>query len=179
MRDLSRVALRFVLIAVSPLLLLTTGCSSEGSISGTISFEGKPLTGGKVLFWTSTGSQTADIQQDGTYTIPKIATGSAKIAVDTSSARGPASSGTNPMMGSGMMPNKGLPPGGLKDGQPKNMQPSKGADLPAAMADTPLYNTPAKRAPAQKIPDNYADPEKSGLTYTIVSGPQTHNIDLK
>jgi hypothetical protein len=29
------------------------------------------------------------------------------------------------------------------------------------------------------IPENYADPEKSGLTYTVTGGPQTHEIDLK
>jgi hypothetical protein len=30
-----------------------------------------------------------------------------------------------------------------------------------------------------KIPDNYADAQKSTLTYTVVGGEQTHNIDLK
>jgi hypothetical protein len=29
------------------------------------------------------------------------------------------------------------------------------------------------------IPPRYQDPEKSGLTYTVRAGPQTHDIDLQ
>jgi hypothetical protein len=78
----------------------------------------------------------------------------------------------------GFGPKNTAPPGGLKDGQPTNMQPPKG-DIPAGMADTPLYNTPPKQAPAAKIPEHFANPEKSGLTYTVVKGSQSYNIVLK
>jgi hypothetical protein len=30
-----------------------------------------------------------------------------------------------------------------------------------------------------KIPDHYADPEKSGLTYTVEAGPQTKDFKLQ
>ena len=32
---------------------------------------------------------------------------------------------------------------------------------------------------AKKIPGMYADPESSGLTYTVTGGNQTHDIVLK
>ncbi len=30
-----------------------------------------------------------------------------------------------------------------------------------------------------KLPSKYADPNQSGLTYTVTNGPQQHDIDLK
>jgi hypothetical protein len=58
------------------------------------------------------------------------------------------------------------------------------ADLPAEeFEDAPLTpqtkKVPKKRPPpAVKPPSKYADPEKSGLTFTVQPGSQEHNIAL-
>ncbi len=180
MQTLSRARVRLLLLLVLPLMVLGAGCSSEGSISGKVIYQNKPLTGGIVLFTSPDGgSSTSNIAEDGSYTIPKMPTGPVKIAVDTHSAQGPQAPqgmGTKSKMGmSGKMPTTKAP----KAGPPGGMQPPKGADIPSAMSETPLYNTPPKRPPAEKIPENYADPDASGLTYTVLKGPQVFNIELK
>jgi hypothetical protein len=142
------------------LLTFAAGCSSQGSISGNVTYQNKPLTGGTVLF-TSTqgrGTRTAQIGPDGSYSIDKMPAGPVKIAVETSSAQ-PVQMGFK--------------------GPPTSMTPPAGANLPPGADTSTVYGSTAKKAPVEKIPENFGDPDKSGLTYTVIGGPQTHNIDLK
>lgn len=58
---------------------------------------------------------------------------------------------------------------------------TKTTPVPNMPKDAALSPNGAAAAPAGKyvpIPPRYADPEKSGLTYTIQRGGQTHDIDL-
>jgi hypothetical protein len=145
------------------LCLTAAGCGGTASVSGKVYYKGKPLTGGVVLFVSDNhkGTYRSDIAEDGSYRIDKVPTGPVKIAVDTSMAQAPAAR------------QKG-PPGGAG-----KMQPPKDTVLPES-AKGGMYD-PGHKAPertAVKIPDHYANPEASNLTYTVTSGSQEHNIQL-
>ena len=135
--------------------LAATGCGSQGSVSGKVSYKGEALGGGTVVF-TSEGraSDSSPIALDGTYHINKIPTGPVKVAVETKSAR--------PIAADPRRPNMPTPP--------PDQMPAGG---------TSAYGTPG--APTGKyvwIPDDYGDPAKSGLTYDVKPGSQTKDFDL-
>ena len=149
-------------LAVS-LVVAAAGCGSKGTISGKVKYKGKELQTGHVTFVSETTNQSfnATIGEDGSYTMTKVPAGPVKIGVK---------SGPTSMVGGGPpkdMGGKFGPPGGVKDapegqGPPKdtNMDPrARGQDYP-------------------KVPDEYGDPEKSKLTYVVVSGSQTHDIEI-
>jgi hypothetical protein len=136
--------------------LLASGCGFSGTVTGKVLYQGTPLKGGTVTF-TSTqaqGSQVAEIGEDGIYHVT-MPTGPVKIAVETASA---------------------------KAGQrPRGMTPPPGVTLPAGAANNPVYGggtTPAANR-YTRIPEDYANPDKSQLTYTVTTGTQTHDIELK
>lgn len=70
------------------------GCSNEkpkGSVSGTVTFGGKPVTSGSVLFsdaTTGTGA-TASLDTSGKYRIDSIPTGSYQVAITPPPAPAP------------------------------------------------------------------------------------------
>jgi hypothetical protein len=144
-------------------VLALSGCGpSVGSISGKVTYQGKPISGGKVTFLTSDQKvRTAPIGSDGSYSIDKVTVGPAKIAVEPPIPLGP-------MIPPGADPSK---PGGMASSKPVGMDPSK-FDAPAGAAPPPEV----KEVP---LPPKYKDAEKSGLTYTVVQGKQQHNIELK
>jgi hypothetical protein len=124
------------------------GAGGKGTVSGKVTYKGAPLKAGRVAFATSTKQNVvAEIGEDGSYTAPDVATGPAKISVQTSYLKQASK-----------VPHYKVP-----EGAP----PGLGGGDPSL----------AKRYTA--IPDNYEDPEKSGLTYDVKRGSQTHDIDLK
>jgi hypothetical protein len=151
-----------LLVPVGVFLMLApvAGCSSYGTVSGKVTYQGEPLTGGTILFTSSRGKGTrsSPIGEDGSYTIANMPSGDVKIAVETKSAQ--------------------PPPSGAK-GPPMSMQPPPGVALPPGTLDSPIYNPALRKGFAVKIPERYADPEQSGIPYVVTSGPQTYNIDLK
>lgn len=66
-------------------LVPTTGCSDPGSeLTGTVTFNGKPLTGGKVTFFHPTQpgrNVSAYIQPNGSYKILAVPRGDNKVTV--------------------------------------------------------------------------------------------------
>ncbi len=141
--------------------LLAAGCSSEGTITGKVTYQGRPLAGGTVLFTSPEGSTSTQIAEDGTYTITRMKTGLARIAVETKSAQGPMTSG--PKTGASK----------------KSSPPGMGKELPPEAAKSSYAQGVPRTIKVEKIPEGYADPDKSELTYTVVSGPQEFNIELK
>jgi hypothetical protein len=139
-------------------VVLASGCSSHASVSGKVTYQGRTLNGGTVLFASTQGkgSETATIGEDGTYSFARIPTGPVKISVETKTAQ----------------------PATGKNAPPPNMQPPKGVPLPSG-AQSGVYGQSQKKVKVELIPEHFGDPEKSGATYTVVSGSQTHNIDLK
>jgi hypothetical protein len=140
------------------LMAAAAGCGSSGTVSGKVTYKGQPLGGGNVVFYAEgKASQTSPISPDGSYSISKIPAGPVKISVETESVR----------------PHK-PPPGGMS-----KMVPPKDA-IPPGVDPGGVYGP--KEATAKKyvkIPPQYADAQQSGLTYTVKSGSQTHDIDLQ
>jgi hypothetical protein len=142
-----------------PLLgLLIAGCGSNGTISGKVLYQGKPLPGGTVTFVTGKGAVSCPISAEGNYTIEKVPAGEVKIAVVGAEM---SKSGEVRMAGeavrSGKVKMEQLPPD-IK----KKLESSSTA------SGQPIW-----------IPANYADFEKSGLTCTVTGSKQTHDIELK
>jgi hypothetical protein len=155
------------LLAVAA-LLGAAGCKSYGDVSGKVTYKGQPLKGGTVTFTTpGKGSVSAPIAEDGSYTAARVPAGEARIAVETKSVGPPAQT-------------KG--PAAFKRGPPK-LRPPKDKDLESMPKDAhaPMSGDLPKADYKRfvPVPEQYADPEKSGLTFTVTGGPQTHDIDLK
>lgn len=140
-----RCVLAFPLVLM--ILPLATGCGGEakGTVSGKVTYQGKPLPGGFVTFVPDNGAPVhTDIQSDGTYHIDKAPLGPVKISVQPKSEQ--------EAMQSSRMP-----------------RDAKGyGKFQSAMTET-----------KSSIPPKYGTPNESGLTYTVVKGPQQHDIDLK
>jgi len=134
------------------LLLLAAGCSSKGTISGKVTYQGKPLTAGTVTFVPEQGGGAfMGYIREGQYKVEDVPPGSAKIAVSTPVA-------SNRFIGK-MQP----PPEVLK----------------SAVRDMPSADAAKQAVPeAVPIPSRFENPDTSGLTYTVKSGGQVHDIDL-
>jgi len=132
------------------------GCRAPatGSVSGKVYYNGKVLKGGYVSFLPAEGQAAppATIQEDGSYSVPKVLAGPVKICVDTSSlnpANRPAGSRYKPPPGQ-------KPPSGF----------GEGGD-PAELIKRYTW-----------IPPKYSQPDMTTLTYTVTAGAQEHDIKL-
>lgn len=139
-------------------ILLAEGCGGgKGVVSGKVLYKGKPVLGGSVSFIPQAGgAMSSPIEEDGSYTIRNIPTGTAKITVETESFRPPL---VNVPAGGG-----GVSPDFMK----KNLE-----KMNPQMAD------PQRAKRYVKIPAEYSNPDTSTLTYAVKSGKQEHDIDLK
>jgi hypothetical protein len=139
-------------------------------VTGKVTYQGKPLKGGSVSFVSTEGRQSfaSGIDEDGTYLVPNLRGGSYKVCVETSSLK-PAKEHS---IYTKMAP---IVPKGAKTGPPADAQVPEGytPSDPAAMAAM----TAKKRY--IPIPEHYADPELTDITYTFNGGAETFNIDLK
>src|SRR5262249_9016762 len=73
-------------VALLFVLALAAGCfrPGRGSVSGVVTYQGKPLPGGTILFYDEKNRvREADIREDGTYVVTDVATGTARVAVVT------------------------------------------------------------------------------------------------
>ncbi len=133
--------------------LAVVGCGGgggRGTVSGKVTYKGTALKGGRVIYSSATGANTAaDIGEDGTYTAQLVPTGPAKISVQTSYLQMARARGYAP-------PKDQKAPEGYQMGGDPNM---------------------AKRF--VKIPDQYENADTSGLTYDVKRGDQKHDLELK
>jgi hypothetical protein len=139
------------MLVVLVALIGICGCGpATGTVSGTVTYKGTKLKGGNVTFVSTEGkpSKSTTIQPDGTYMIVGVPAGAVKICVETQSL--------NPGVGSNTPKNE--PPPGQKSPYGKRKQDN--ADLYV------------------EIPDTYAQPETTKLTYTVTSGKQEKSITL-
>jgi hypothetical protein len=134
------------------LALGVAGCGggrSKATVSGKVFYKDTPLKGGNVTF-VGSDKQTymAEIHEDGSYAVETLPPGEVKIAVETNSLRPP-----NPNV--------------LKNKPPAD---AGGGYTP------PDYEARAKRY--VPIPTRYSDAEQSGLSYSVKTGKQEHDIKL-
>ena len=147
------------------LLLGTAGCASKGDISGKVLYRGKPVPGGTVTFLPAggKGAFNSSIQQDGSYSLTKVPAGEVTITVETESKK-PAPQGAT------------QGPSGPRKARIYREQMEKLRQKVTPGHTPRQFPTKEQYVP---IPASYQDPEKSGLTYTVTGGEQTHDIELK
>ncbi len=139
-------------------LLALAGCGGagggKGTVTGKVTYKGKALPGGRVTF-TAANKQNvvADIKDDGTYTAQDVPAGPAKITVHTE-----------------YLKQQGQPRGARSYAPPKDQKAPEGYQMGGDPAAAKHY---------VKIPDQYQDPDTSGLTYDVKKGDQTHDIPLQ
>jgi len=77
------------LIFAAGVFLSFTGCGgSQGTVSGKVTLDGKPLPGGLVSIFDAEGqTRTSGIGKDGAYSMSNVAPGKAQIAVLTMEER--------------------------------------------------------------------------------------------
>jgi hypothetical protein len=148
--------------------LAAAGCgSSTGEVTGKVLLKGKPLAGGAVSFFPASGkgSNTSRIKEDGTYTVIKVPVGAVKIVVAP-----PAAGKLDPKIK--------MLVDAVKSGKTK-MSQEEIDKMPQEFRDALDGEGPSSSGHSGKIPKQYTDPEKTVLEYTVTSGSQTHDIELK
>lgn len=161
--------LSLVLIAAA-----LVGCSRPtATVTGKISYNGTPLKGGTVSFHNTEQKESFGgiIEENGTYFVPTIYAGNYKIVVETESIK--------PRVGGGSMSykkntkkdepaEKPLDPA-IKEKVPEGYHPSNPGDAGAARAGKRFVQIPAE----------YGIAESTKLSYTVVGGAQTYDLELK
>jgi hypothetical protein len=132
---------------------LLAGCGSlaVGDVTGTVSYQGKPVTSGVVSFTAGDGlPYTCAITPDGTYAIQQVPTGFAMVTVISPDPEAPAAAEPERKRGDG------------------SRQPPA-APKPSGRANSKWF----------PIPEHYGLQGQSGLSLDVKKGPNTFNIDLK
>jgi hypothetical protein len=155
-----------LLLALPLLLFVSSGCAPKNptpsSLSGTVKYNGNPVTSGTIsVYPTEGGFHSIVIQSDGTYSSAGLPVGEITVAIETESA--------NP---------KNHPP------QDANARRRAASASPAPGGERPGTGAAGGGAaaggggPYVKIPTKYAKKETSGLTYTIIAGPNQKDWEL-
>jgi hypothetical protein len=153
--------LRPLLFVPAILAVVAAGCGggnpiAPAAISGSVTYQGKPVTGGSIQFYSSSGTPySATIGVDGTYSVSDVPVGDAVVCVETESVNPvhKASTGKDAERRQAMMGGR-QPPAGQSSG---------------TTADNPVY---------VKIPEKYSKQKTSPLTFAVKNGRQVHNIVL-
>jgi hypothetical protein len=127
-------------------LLLAAGCAGGTDVTGKVTYQGKPVVYGSVVLTGPDGlPKAAAIQPDGSFTVKKAKPGQTKVAVSS-----PPPPGAN-------VP-KTAPKGGREadeDRRPPTAEPPAPPEV--------IKNW-------FPLPDNFGDPEKSGVTVDVKAG---------
>lgn len=145
-------SLFFLFAAFCLLLPCLSGCGKkQATVKGKITFMNQPLTTGTISFVGNGHTGSGTIKSDGTYLVPNAPVGEVTITVQTPP----------------------LPPGGVLATPP----PPKGFAMPKEMLPPDYKENDAVRVVS--TPEKYAKAETSTLKYTVKSGTQDYDFDLK
>jgi hypothetical protein len=153
------------------------GCGeAKSSITGKVTFQGKPLQGCRVVFMPAKGQQVSvDVGENGLYTAEGVAVGEARVVVSI-----PRKVSQNPFMG---MQDRGGPPISPEVGKPKFKPDGSPADAARGGAGAPAARSSPMPTPAVEVPDEvirkFGDPATSGLKVQVEKGETTFNIEVK
>jgi hypothetical protein len=142
------------------LMAVSVGCGPNSKaravVKGKVTLAGKNLTIGSIVFHGKDNLTGAGaINKEGEYLVADAPLGDVKITISV------------PKPPPGGLAKMRMP--GVKD--TKSVDPEGTGKSISIMGDMPSHIVP--------IPEKYAVIDNSGLTYTVVKGEQTHNIDLK
>ena len=153
------------LFSTAILFLALPGCGKKepptGEVSGSVTFQGKPLPEGMVAFINEEGRRGEGAIQDGEYTVPNAPVGACGIEVVVNIP--PPAPARAPNMEKRMRAK-------YEQGR------ERGAQIPD---DVSIDLPKAEKSKAVPIPKKYANRKTSGLTFTVVEGQQTHDITLQ
>ena len=138
-------------LALAALALLAAGCGSgKGTITGEVTYKGKPIAWGRITFVCQEGKQSTHSAHiiKGQYKIENCPIGPVKISVESFVAYAPPAD--NPMV--------------------QRSREAGYVEPPADVVGKDKY---------VDIPKDYGNSDLSGLEYTVTRGDNTHNIDLK
>jgi len=138
-----------------------TGCGDlpRGRLHGTVKFRGKPLDHATVIFLAKDNkTHLAKLKPDGTFDVTGVALGPVKVSIQTDL---PAVNA------------KGAPGAYTPSSQAKGVTDEKAAKAP------PSPPRAEKLDSGPNLPAQYADPEKSGLSFELNSADQEWSVDLK
>lgn len=155
-------------------LALIAGCSSDktapAKLSGTVTYNGAPVAGGMLSFYSNAGVYPAAIGPDGTYSVADVPTGEMVVTVDTEMLNPKIKKQTYKGQGAGASGMYGKAAGrgsAAPKGAKQETSPApEGAEQPSA-------------GNYVKIPRDYADKNKSPLKINVERGSQTINLELK
>lgn len=166
---------RSLLSAALLLPLFGMGCGSGNStpkydLKGTVTFKGQPAQNVQIELHSSAGQvYTAQTKDDGSFLMTQVIPAEMKVAVK-SMGSGPAYQATG-----------GTVQAATKSG---NMY-GKGKSLEGAKADKPVERKMSDsdfKGPvlptSTKLPAKYADPAKSGLTWSVTEQATTKDFSL-
>ncbi|MGQ9823273.1 MAG: carboxypeptidase-like regulatory domain-containing protein [Thermogutta sp.] len=152
------------IVAIALLGLITNGCSKgsglkTGSVSGTVTFQGKPVANAQVVFQPKQGGQNAvgTTDANGRYTLMTGTDRGALIGEHRVTVT--VQSGAEKLSG-------------IDAADPSAAYGQ--AMVAAASGRPPAAQTPS----AGGIPAKYGDPATSGLEFTVKAGSNTINLDL-
>jgi hypothetical protein len=145
------------------ILLSAAGCGpGQGHVSGTVLLDGKPLPGGIVTFVPSNnrfGVVTVELDETGNYGPIVLPAGETIVSVDNRKYAPP-------------------PPRGGPVAPPPGLSPAFRSRMSAPAPRSEPAPNPAVAARYVRIPERYYQSETSGLTITVGTGDQRHDIKL-
>jgi hypothetical protein len=131
------------------LLLLSVGCTGKGSISGRVTLDGKPLPLGTITFHS----------EEGRHDVFNASIRDGSYAID-----------------------------GVQAGKARvtivSVDPARVGAAAASTGQAGGSDVKPRAAPAATpgfvaVPERYANPEQSGLTWQVLVGAQVYDVDLK
>jgi hypothetical protein len=146
--------------------------SAPSEVSGKVTYNGNPVTGGTLVFHSEAGVYPASITTKGTYQVVDLPEGECIVTIDTEqlnpNKKTPAYDGRTAGGGAAakMYGKASGPPPGTKIG--KQQKSPAGEGSPVGEAGTYV-----------KIPKAYSDRSKSPLKVTLKRGSQEQNFELK
>jgi hypothetical protein len=138
------------LLLLAGFMVLVVGCSPPRSkVSGSVSYKGKLLNQGTVIFIASDNQvYPAEIQPDGSYSHPSVPRGRVEVSVQQEDPRP------------------------IPRPEPSKAKVSAEDDAKMAGREAPSFK-------GVRIPTDFADPKKSGLTFDLQQADMKYDIDLK
>jgi hypothetical protein len=160
-------------VAAVTVFVLAAGCGpGTGQVSGKVTYQGKPVPGGRITFRPADPKQntvSAELDADGSFPAITLPTGEVTVSIDNREFE------PQPAMGPSVPANIPLPPEVARKLGQKAAGPAPEVD-PTKTADPPPR--PRNAARYLRIPEKYYDVESSGLKFQVTGGDQTKNFEL-